>query len=368
MRYAPARGNTPGIHDLVLETETKVIRGEACAAAAQTLRDQGLRPDLICVHPGWGEGLFLKHVWPDTPMLCYQEFWYNTEGFDVGFDPEWPSAERDWETGCRIQMKNAYLHLMFGEADWNITPTTFQRSSFPQPYQQRLSVIHDGIDCSQSCPNPDPAPLELGHSIRLEPGDRLVTFVNRRLEPYRGCHTFIRALPELQRLQPEARIVVVGETSGVSYGRPCPEGEWKELFLKEIEGDYDPSRVNFIGNIPHHAFTRLLQLSACHVYLTYPFVLSWSLLEAMSCGCAVVGSRTAPVEEVIRDGHNGVLVDFFKPGDLASAVSDLLENRALAQQLGRAARQTIQARFDLRTCLPRQLALMDLVANRALPD
>ena len=365
VRYRLPRGNVPGVHPWAMETETKMIRGEACAAAAHELRSKGFCPDLICAHPGWGEPLFLKEIWPAVPMLCYQEFFYQVEGFDLNFDPEFQGS-LDWRARARTRAKNAFLLMTLQVADWNVSATTFQRSSFPPHWQERISVLHDGIDTQRAAPDTDPVPLALSDDLTLHPGEEIVTFVNRRFEPYRGCHTFLRALPELQRRCPEARIVIVGETKGVSYGAPCPEGEWKDRFLKEIEGRHDPSRLHFVGRLSHRHFLHLLRLSACHVYLTYPFVLSWSLLEAMSCGCAVVGSATAPVEEVIRDGENGLLVDFFRPDDLAAAAADLLTNRELGRSLGQRARETILERFDLRKCLPRQLALMDLVACGAI--
>jgi glycosyltransferase involved in cell wall biosynthesis len=365
LRYRLGRGNTPGIHPLALELESKVIRGEACAAAAFDLKQKGFVPDLICAHPGWGEALFLKQIWPDCPLLCYQEFFYQNEGFDLGFDPEL-QGEPDWRSHARTRMKNTYLMLTLDAADWNVTPTHFQHSSFPSEWQERISIIHDGIDTRRASPDPDPAPLILPDGTKLIAGEPIVTFVNRRLEPYRGCHTFLRSLPELQRLVPEARVVIVGSTEGVGYGASCKTGEWKDVFLAEIEGRYDPSRVHFTGPLAYAKFLQVLHLSACHVYLTYPFVLSWSLLEAMSSGCAVVGSATAPVEEVIVDGHNGVLVDFFRPADLAAAVADLLNHRDRARSLGEKARETILSRYSLERCVPRQLALMDLVAAGAI--
>ena len=364
-RYSLSQGNTQGVHRWVMEMETKAIRGEGCARAADELKAKGFTPDLICAHPGWGEALFLKAVWPDTPLLCYQEFFYNPNGFDSNFDPEFEQTST-WQDDARLMMKNAYLHLTLDQADWNLSPTHFQASSFPEQWQRRISVIHDGIDTQKASPNPAAAPLTLPDGTVLEQGQPIVTFVNRRLEPYRGCHTFLRALPALQEQCPEARIVIVGETKGVSYGTACPEGEWKDRFLAEIAGRYDPSRVHFTGSLPYSQFIPLLQLSACHVYLMYTFVMSWSLLEAMACGCAVVGSATAPVQEVIGHGENGLLVNFFSPGDLAAAVVELLRNRERAAAFGAAARRTVQRRYDLDVCLQRQLALMDLVASGSI--
>jgi glycosyltransferase involved in cell wall biosynthesis len=365
-RYPLSQGNGAGVHPLARETETKVIRAEGVARAACRLRDQGFHPDLVCVHPGWGEAMFLRTVWRDVPILCYQEIFYREHGFDANFDPEFLDEERDWDYLARLIMKNAYLQVTLEQATWNVSPTHFQASSFPDYWQRRISVIHDGVDTRLAAPAANPEPLTLPDGTVLSKGEPIVTFVNRRLEPYRGCHTFLRALPELQRQSPDARIVIVGDTKGVSYGAVCPDGEWKDRFLGEIEGQYDASRVHFTGTLPYEQFLPLLQLSACHVYLTYPFVMSWSLLEAMACGCAVVGSDTAPVREVIRHGENGLLVDFFSPADLASAVAELLRDREQAAAFGQAARRTVERTYDLDACVTRHLGLMDLVASGSI--
>lgn len=365
-RYDLRRGNTAGIHPLILESETKVLRAEACAEAAEQLNAEGFKPDLICAHPGWGEALFLSEIWPDAPLLCYQEFFYNSIGFDCDFDPEVQGLS-NWRDRAKIQMKNANLLLSLERSRWNVAPTAFQQSSFPSSYQGRFSAIHDGIDTLSAAPAEQPFEVRLPNGLRIRSGMPVVTFVNRRLEPYRGCHTMLRAIPELQRLHPEAHVVIVGETEGVSYGASCPSGEWRERFLAEIDGQYDPSKVHFVGRISYQNFLKLLKLSACHVYLTYPFVLSWSLLEAMACGCPVVGSATAPVMEVIQDGHNGLLVDFFQPNQLAVAISELLHKPELAKNLGAKARRTVLERYSLERCVPQHLALMQLVASGGLP-
>ena len=365
IRYGIHRGNASDVHPWALETETKVIRGEACANTAHQLRQAGFSPQLICAHPGWGESLFLREIWPEAPILHYQEFFYQSRGFDLDFDPATQGAI-SWQRAARGQMKNAALQLALEASSWNVCPTSFQRSTFPAHWQESISAIHDGIDTKAAKPNPSVQPLKLPDRSRLRRGEPLITFVNRSIEPYRGCHTFIRAIPELQRRCPKARIVIVGRDTGVSYGAVCPDGEWKDLFLGEIEGQYDPSRVHFTGPLPYGPFLHLLQLSQAHVYLTYPFVLSWSLLEAMSTQCPIVGSATAPVQEVIQHGHNGLLVDFFDHQALAESVAELLQKRDLAETLGRNARATILKDYSLEQCLPRHLALMELVASGAL--
>lgn len=365
VRYGLNRGTAADVHPWAAETETKVIRAEACADAAQKLREQGFMPDLICAHPGWGEALFLRDVWPDAPLLSYQEFYYNSRGFDYDFDPELQDR-LDWTLCANVRMKNANPLLMLEASSWNVTPTLFQRSTFPDRFHGQISVIHDGIDTKLASRESPISSLVLPNGLTLSSSETLVTFVNRNIEPYRGCHTFIRSIPSIQRACPDARIVIVGAHEGVSYGKAHATGNWRDHFLSEIKGQYDPDKVSFVGTLDYKNFLDLLKMSSCHVYLTYPFVLSWSLLEAMSMGLPVVGSSTSPVEEVIRDGHNGLLVDFFSPDQLACAVAEMLTNRENAKSMGDAARQTILQKYSLEKCVPLQLQLMQLVADRVL--
>ncbi len=366
LRYQPKRGNTPDMHPWVLETETKCIRGEACATASAELQKQGFQPDLICAHPGWGESLFLRDVWPQTPILSYQEFFYQAEGFDYDFDPEFKCDSLNWAERANIRMKTSFMQLVLEASTWNITPTEFQRSSFPKRWQKQISCLHDGIDTELAAPSSDSNPLTLPNGTVISRDTPLVTFVNRVIEPYRGCHTFIRSIPAIQRANSKAEIVIVGEAAGDGYGVSPKEGTWRDHFLNEIRGKYDPTKVHFAGKLDHSSYLNVLQKSWVHVYLTIPFVLSWSMLEAMSCGCTLVGSSTAPVQEVIQHQENGLLTSFFDSYSLAQNVCDLLDNRTLARKLGHAARATVEEKYSLKKCLPRQLALMELVAKGAL--
>ncbi|WP_137896844.1 glycosyltransferase family 4 protein [Ramlibacter sp. 2FC] len=360
--YKVARGSSRNIHPWALETETKVLRGEACARAALALKAQGFTPDVICAHPGWGEALFLREVWPAARQLHYVEFFYSAVGQDVGFDPEFDQP--DFDDGCRIRMKNANTLLNLETMDRGICPTRWQLSTVPELFRGSIEVIHDGVDTLLA--RPDPAADFAwrgadGTESRVLKGDQVLTFVNRNLEPSRGYHVFMRALPQLLDRHPKLQVLIVGG-GGVSYGAQPAEGGYKERFLAEVQDRLDLARVHFLGHLPYSRFLRLLQVSAVHVYLTYPFVLSWSMLEAMSAGCLVIGSRTPPVEEVIVDGENGLLVDFFAADKLASAVSRVLDDPASFDALRANARRTIVERYDLKTlCLPRQMALVEAV-------
>ena len=366
--YTVTRGTTPHGHPWVTDFETKTIRGEACFRAALALRATGFSPDVIIAHPGWGESLFLKEVWPHAHMGIFCEFFYHPEGMDVGFDPEFPT--QDPGDVCRIRLKNLNNLLHFEVADAGISPTHWQASTFPEPFRSKISVVHDGIDTQAVKPNPT-VKLTFNGQLTLSKTDEVITFVNRNLEPYRGFHVFMRALPQILKQRPNARVLIVGG-DGVSYGvRPTMEKnggtKWKDIYVNEVRAnisDEDWRRVYFLGHVSYDKFIPLLQLSTVHVYLTYPFVLSWSLLEAMSAGCAIVASKTPPVQEVISDDVNGRVVDFFDDQSLAAEVCALLEDKERARRYGIAAREHAVANYDLKkVCLPAQLAWVEELAQ-----
>ncbi len=364
--YKIARGTARDVHPWAADTETKVIRGEAAARAAVQLRDKhDFAPDLICAHPGWGEALFLKDVWPKARLLSLFEFYYQPHGFDAGFDPEFPEPEFN---AWRTRAKNAVNLMSLENADWGVCPTQFQKSTHPAMFRDRLSVVHDGVDTDAIVPRTDLA-ARLSSGLELRSGMEVITFVNRNLEPYRGYHVFMRALPRLLRERPNAHVVIVGGDQ-TSYGaKPVDGVSFKVRFLKEVADRLDMNRVHFLGNVPYTTFVPLLQISSLHVYLTYPFVLSWSMLEAMSAGALVLGSRTAPVQEVIEHGRNGLLVDFFDIEGITDAMVDGLARQAEYKPLREAARRTVVQRYDLRrVCLPRQLALIEAVSQGRKPD
>jgi glycosyltransferase involved in cell wall biosynthesis len=335
----------------------------AARAAAQIRQKHGFVPDVIFGHSGWGETLFLKEVFPEARLIIYAEFYYGARGRDVGFDPEFSAATLD--QAMITEARNAHLGLSMLQADAALSPTRWQAGTFPPALKPKIEVIFDGIDTDINRPNPDAA-YTLPNGLTLRAGDEVLTFINRNLEPYRGYHTFMRALPAVLAARPEAQVVLIGGDD-VSYGQKPKDGRtWKETFLDEVRLGLDLGRVHFVGRVPYGDFVRLMQVSRVHAYLTYPFVLSWSLLEAMATGCAIVGSCTAPVEELIRDGVNGRLVDFFDVAGWSAALIEGLAHpeRFAAQRV--AARETIlRGGYDLRDCLPRIADFVERVARGA---
>jgi glycosyltransferase involved in cell wall biosynthesis len=342
-------------HQPVHEFELAVHNGLAVAEVCERLRGEGFAPDLVIGHNGWGETFYVKDVWPNIPLLSYFEFFYRPAGSDVGFDPEFAPAP---DIAPRIRTRNAINLVGLEAADWGQTPTRWQRAQYPRRYWRRLSVLHEGIDTELVRPDPS-ARLWLRGGASFGRGDEVVTYSARNLEPYRGFHVFMRALPEILRRRPKATALIVGG-DGIGYGgRPSRADSWRRQLLDEVGADLDLRRVHFLGRLGYRQYLSVLQLSSAHVYLTYPFVLSWSLLEALSAGCLVVASRTPPVEEVIGDGDNGCLVDFFDAAGLAERVIAALRGAEAHRQIRAAARAGVVARYDLKTvCLPAHLALL----------
>jgi glycosyltransferase involved in cell wall biosynthesis len=362
--YGAPKGAGAQTHRYLRSLEASTRRGQHLANRLVQLRDQGMRPDIIVCHPGWGEGLFLKDVFPQARTLFYWEFYYNSVGQDLGFDPSQPVGLDD---AARIRLLNATQLVSLQSADWGVSPTRWQWSRYPDWARRRISCLHEGVDTDRCAPDPK-AVFRTPEGRAFRRGDEVISYVARNLEPYRGFPTFLRALHRLQRERPGLHTVIVGGDD-ISYGRK-PEGaaNWKAQMLAELEGQLDLSRIHFTGRIPHDDLHALFRVTRAHIYLTYPFVLSWSMLEAMACGALVVGSDTAPVREVVEEGRNGLIVPFFEPETLARRVLKVLADPEAHAGLAAAGRADIIARYDLRRhCLPRQLDLVERLAAGGEP-
>ena len=355
--YRPQRPANASTHHYIRGFENGVLHGQAVAGACLAMRERNFVPDIVVAHPGWGEPLYVKDVFPTAKLLNYCEFFYHASGADIGFDP---AEAVDAEVAARVRTKNAALLLALAASDRGVSPTEWQRSLHPAEWRDGIEVIFDGVDAETVRPEAC-ASFQLPDGTRLTRRDKVVTYVARNLEPHRGFPSFMRAVPRILAALPDARILIVG-SDGVSYGQSPGDGRtWRAVMADEIPAD--PARVHFLGPLPYGDYLRLLQVSAAHVYLTVPFVLSWSAMEALSAGCVVVGSRTPPVEEVISDGVNGFLVDFFAPQEIADGVIEAVRHGSKLEPMRRRARDTILGRYDLATCLPRQLHLLNEIGR-----
>ena len=335
--YMKPRLSTMDTHVVARELDMAARRADLVAGAAVTLRHLGFTPDIIIGHQGWGEMLNLGDVWPGVPSIGYMEFYYRTDGGDVTFDPEFPIDPLDFP---RIRAKNAINHLALNMDGHGVTPTQWQLSTYPDWAQKRIEVLWEGVNLDICAPDGKArhASLKSG-AMTISRTDKLVTFVSRDLEPYRGAHAMIRALPALMRARKDLKVVMVGG-DGVSYGVPPPGGgTWRELFLREVQDQIDPARISFPGKVGYETYRALLRRSDAHVYLSYPFVASWSLREALAMGCAVIGGDTDPVREFVTHGENGLIAPFFDPPGIASTVLEVIENKALDQKLRAGARR-----------------------------
>jgi glycosyltransferase involved in cell wall biosynthesis len=356
-RYEVSGSPPAGVHSFAGRFEGESRRAEGVGRALGALRQaHGINPAIIVVHPGWGENLPLREAFPKARITTYCEFYYRTSGSDVGFDPEF-AKPLGVLAKTRTVAKNASTLLALAQTDAGLSPTQWQKSQYPALFHDLITVVHEGVDTEVVVPTPA-EPVEIAGHL-LTPADEIITYVGRNLEPYRGYHIVMRALPKIMRERPNAKVVIVG-ANGVSYGAAAPDGKsWKDIFLDEVRDQIDLSRVIYAETLPYGLFLRLFRLSRVHMYLTYPFVLSWSMLEAMASECLVVGSATPPVEEVLRHGENGLLVPFFDVEAWADTVVAAAAEPERYRALRKAARQTVVERYDLKTiCLPRQIEVV----------
>lgn len=336
-KYRPHRKASSKTHPYARTFEEAVLNGQQVLRLLLKLQQDGYEPDVVVAHPGWGETLYVKQVFPKTRLIHFCEYYYHTQGADVGFDPEFPATMDDC---ARISSRNALHLLNLENCDAAITPTHWQHSLHPVAYQDKIKVIHEGIDVTRLRPD-SKAALQLPNGKVLKAGEPIITYVARNLEPYRGFHQFMRALPRVLAAHTTCQIVIIGGDD-VSYGsRPKDAPNWRSKLLSE--NPIDQSRVHFLGKVDYSIYRKALQVSAVHIYLTYPFVLSWSLLEALASGCVVIASDTAPVREVIRHGDNGWLVNFFDSQELVEQILYVLVNPELSIELRKQAFRRVQS-------------------------
>ena len=365
IRWNNKRGTTRGIFDPATRAEADLIRANAAAAAAVELRKRGFVPDVIIGHSGWGETLHMKDIFPEARLIVFGEFYYRQFGGDVNFDREFERPTL--EGAMRTNGKNATQSLAYVMADQIVSPTAFQASTFPSIFQPRIRVLHEGIDLSRARANPQ-ARVELAGGRVLDRSTPVITFINRNFERLRGFHIFMRALPAFLDAVPEAHVIAIG-SDGTGYGAKRDDGKtWREAMYAELGARLEPNRVHFVGAVPHEKMIDILSIGAAHVYYTYPFTLSWSLVEAMACECLILGSDTAPVRDAIIPEDNGVLLDFFDVDALSRAMIDAVRHPERYAAMRARARVTALSHFDRETVgVPGWLAMIDEMPAREAP-
>lgn len=353
--YPQPSGPSPETHVAARELDAAARRAAIVAHTASNLKRLGYEPDIIIGHHGWGELLNLCDVWPDAPMLGYLEFYYRIKDGDVDFDPEFPTPDFDH---ARIRAKNAVNLIALNLGKHGQTPTKWQLSTYPAWARDAITLLPEGVDLDICKPSQQVRRrnLVIGKAT-IKPNDKLVTYVARDLEPYRGFHLMMRAVPHLLRARKDIRVVLVGG-DGISYGVAPPQGTWREALLAELGDGIDRNRVLFPGRIEYKTYVAMLQRSDAHVYLTYPFVASWSLRESLAAGCVVVGSDTPAVSEFVTHGQNGLLVSFFDPKGLADTVLQAIEDAALARRLRENARKYAEKHLSMEHYIARYEALI----------
>ena len=356
--YTPKREASAQTHHYLRGIESAVLQGQAAFETCVAAKRAGFVPDVIVGHAGWGPTLFLKDVFPRTPMALNFEWFYRSHGSDCDFDPSEPVTADD---EARIRMKNSTLLADLAACDGGVCPTRYQFEQFPAHLRSQFLISHEGIDTRFFQPDPSARIVLPKLNVDLSGATEIVTYATRGMEPYRGFPQFMEAAHLLLQQRPKTHVVVAGDDR-VAYGKAAPKGKtYKQLMLEKFP--MDAARLHFVGSLPYGDYVKLLQATSVHVYLTRPFVLSWSMLEAMSCGALVVASDTAPVREVIADGVNGLTTDFFKPEEIAATIGKALEEPKRFEHLRRNARQTILGKYELGTCLRQRLDWVGKLMN-----
>ena len=333
------------------DAETFIREAASACFRAIELRDAGWFPDLVYDHSGWGTGAYLHDVFPDAKYVKYCEWFHDNSPDSIGFLNEPPPFEG--------RFMNSLLNLPIladlARADLMIAPTNWQRSKFPRALQTAIHVVPDGIDTDLFTPEPQAAFTSAEGRVFTR-ADRVVTYVARGADPFRGFKSFMDALAVLQARDPGLEAIIVGDRT-VYYG----SGGGSERHFEAVMAgaNIDPARTHFTGTLPYDDYRKVLQISAAHVYLTVPFVLSWSALEALSTGCAFVGSDTPPVREFVEDGKNGRLVDFFDAAAIADAVEKVRQGGPAVDAMRDVARRTIVERWSADIAIARHLALVE---------
>lgn len=357
LQMKPHREPSESVHRFAYGLEKAMINGQAFAnSCIQAREENGLVPDIVFAHSGWGSGTFCKAVWPDCKYVSYVEWFYRWPAVDM---PKHSAQADDEDRRAHALARNAPILLDLAEADLVYCPTQFQASQFPEKFRYNMIVQHDGVDTDKLRPNPS-------LSVDIENGPlpkdaELLTYATRGMEPHRGFPEFMRAVSELQKQRPKLHTIIGGEDR-VAYGQKLPEGEsWKKRMLAEL--DLDLSRIHFVGHLPHAEYVKLLQATDVHVYLTVPFVLSWSLVEAMSVACPLVASRNKAVSEVLADGESALLVRNEQVSEIVSAVQKILENKGLAAELGKTAREVATTSYSSKWIWPARREVLHRLAQ-----
>ncbi len=358
VRFTPSGGAREETHYCSRTFENQTWRSYAAYDAMR--RRPELRPDLIVSHSGFVSSLFLRELYPDVPHISYFEFFYHPHQSEMDFRSDLPLPDSD--DYLRARLRNAQLLIDLNHCDAGYAPTDFQRSRLPSEYSTKVQTIFDGIDTDFWAPNPTrPRPTMTFGDVKIPPHHRLLTYVSRGFESMRGFDIFLQVADAVCRQRSDVSVVIVGEDR-VAYGgdnRFTNGLTFKEWTIQQHQPNLD--RIHFVGRLPPSQLTQLLALSDLHLYLTVPFVLSWSLMNALSCGCTVLASDTAPVREVIREGENGFLCDFFNVQGFTEQALAILEKPEAHRELGESARQRMLREYALPVCLEKMRRLYEEV-------